>query len=189
MDKIYTRNGDEGYTSNLLNKKCYKGDIEIELQGEMDEVNAQMGFLRSLVKASVKEHDNSSLNHIDSILKKIQYHLYLLGIEISTEFTEIHISEDEVKFLEREIDYLLDNTVPIKTFIYYSGSKTSTFSHVIRTAVRKSERTFVRLLENKKYPISYKYINRLSDYFFALSRYLNDLEGIEDEVLNHAGGK
>lgn len=188
MNKIYTKNGDKGYTNNLLGKKYFKGDMEIELQGQIDAINAKIGFLRSLVNESLK-CDNLTLMHINEILKKIQYDLYLLGIEVSTEFTEIHISENTVKLLEDEIDYLIDNTTPMDSFIYYFGSKASTFSHIIRATARECERTFARVLRDRNYPISYKYINRLSDYFFVLSRYLNHIEGISDEALNYIRGE
>ncbi|SKA76150.1 cob(I)alamin adenosyltransferase [Clostridium sp. USBA 49] len=185
MDKIYTKSGDYGYTTNFLGKKCFKGDIEIELQGQIDKVNSEIGFLRSLVNDIETTTDKSNSYDLDNILKKIQYQLYLVGIEISMEFTKEHILEDDINFLEKNIDFLIYNTKPMDTFIYYSGSKESTFSHIIRSEIRKSEIIFARLFQNRNYPVSYKYINRLSDYFFALSRYLNNLNNISDEPLKH----
>lgn len=183
MDKIYTKTGDRGYTTNLLDKKYSKADIEMELQGAIDEINAYVGSLRSKIENNRNKDATSSTNVIDSKLKLIQYHLYLIGIEISTEFSEIHITEDEVVFLEKEIDFMVDNTEPMKSFIYYYGSENSTMSHVIRSIVRRAERVFVRALMDSAYPISYEYINRLSDFFFAFSRYINYLDGFKDEAM------
>ncbi|MCM0648739.1 cob(I)yrinic acid a,c-diamide adenosyltransferase [Clostridium swellfunianum] len=183
MDKIYTKTGDKGFTTNLLNKKYSKADIEMELQGGIDEINANIGLLRSLIKSSFCDFKAENEKRLDEILKKIQYHLYLIGIEISTEFTELYISDDEISILENEIDYMVDKTEPMKSFIYYSGSKIAAFSHTLRTLVRRVERIYVRALEDSFYPKSYEYINRLSDYFFTVSRFVNELQGYKDEPM------
>jgi cob(I)alamin adenosyltransferase len=152
----------------------------MELQGSIDEVNANTGYLRSIIN---NKYSVEMFKAVDDALRKVQYHLYLIGIEISTEFTEVYINEEEIGFLEKEIDFMVDNTEAMKSFIYYSGSEPSTFSQVIRTITRRAERVFVKALENNKFPLSYQYINRLSDYFFTLGRYLNQLEGISDEPM------
>lgn len=182
MDKIYTKTGDKGYTTNLLNKRYSKGDMEMELQGGIDEINANVAYVRSLIKAAmdINEHPKEAL---DLVLKNIQYHLYLIGIEISTEFTEVHVNEDETKMLENEIDKMVDDTVPMKSFIYYSGSEIASYCHIVRTITRRVERVFVRALEGASYPKCYEYVNRLSDYFFTLSRYVNHLQGNIDEPM------
>lgn len=183
MDKIYTKTGDKGYTTNILNKKYSKADIEMELQGGVDEINANVGFLRSLISTLNKNAISDNHNNIDDTLKKIQYHLYLIGIEVSTEFTEDYVNEEEIKFLEDEIDNFVDQTEPMKSFIYYSGNDAAAFSHITRTLTRRVERIFVRALEGREYPKSYQYINRLSDFFFSLARYINQLDGIIDEPM------
>lgn len=183
MDKIYTKTGDKGYTTNLLDKKYSKADIEMELQGGIDEVNAYVGLLRSKLQFSTVNYERNTIVSLDNILKQIQYHLYLVGIEISTEFSEAHITEDEISLLEKEIDFMVDNTEPMKSFIYYFGSENSTTCHIIRTIVRRVERVFVRALNDTTYPKSYNYINRLSDFFFAFSRYINYLDGQKDEPM------
>jgi cob(I)alamin adenosyltransferase len=183
MDKIYTKTGDKGYTTNLLNKRYSKSDIEMELQGGIDEINANIGFLRNLIALYELKCEAGVLTDIDDMLKKVQYDLYLIGIEVSTEFTEEYITEEQVKFLENQIDFMVDNTEPMKSFIYYSGINAATYSHVIRTIIRRVERIYVRALEASSYPRSYEYINRLSDYFFTFSRYINHLAGFQDEPM------
>ncbi len=182
MERIYTKTGDKGYTTNLLNKKYSKADVEMELQGGIDEINANIGLLRSIL-SSMELNFSSSMTLVDEKLKRIQYDLYLIGIEVSTEFTEVYITEEEVKFLENEIDYMVDKTEPMKSFIYYSGCTSANLSHIIRTITRRVERVFVRALEGSSYPKSYEYVNRLSDYFFTLSRFINQLSGIQDEPM------
>jgi cob(I)alamin adenosyltransferase len=183
MDKIYTKTGDKGYTTNLLNKKYSKADVEMELQGGIDEINAAIGHLRSLLKSQNEIFDAAEVSYLEKSLQTVQYNLYLVGIEVSTEYTEKYITDNEVLLLEVEIDKMVDKTEPMESFIYYSGSIVSTYSHVIRTIIRRVERVFVRALEDMPYPLSYQYINRLSDFFFTLSRYLNHLEGIGDEAM------
>lgn len=94
-----------------------------------------------------------------------------------------HISQSHVDALEQEIDRMVNQMPPIKSFIYYSGSKEGTYAHVIRSTTRRAERTFVKALGDIEYPADYQYINRLSDYFHTLARYLNFLQGIEDEPM------
>jgi cob(I)alamin adenosyltransferase len=183
MDKIYTKTGDKGFTTNLLDKKYSKADIEMELQGGIDEINANIGFLRSLLKSNQGSYSTNTMTFLDDMLKRVQYDLYLIGIEISTEFTEVHVTEDDIELLEKEIDYMVDKTEPMKSFIYYSGGQAAAFSHTIRTIIRRVERVFVRALANSIYPRSYEYINRLSDYFFTFSRFINELNGLKDEPM------
>jgi cob(I)alamin adenosyltransferase len=183
MGKIYTKTGDQGYTTNLLSNKYSKADIEMEVQGSIDEINAYVGLLRSKMKLTLVNYEKNIYVRLDNTLKSIQYHLYLIGVEISTEYTKIYIKDEEISFLEKEIDFMIDNTEPLKSFIYYNGSENSTTCHVIRTIVRRSERVFVRALDNKTYPKCYKYVNRLSDFFYALSRYINYLDGEKDEAM------
>jgi cob(I)alamin adenosyltransferase len=183
MSKIYTKTGDKGYTTNLLNKKYSKSDIEMEVQGSIDEINAYIGLLRSKLQLNSSNYNENILARLDDTLKLIQYHLYLVGIEISTEYTKVHIEEKEIEFLEKEIDFMVDSTEPMKSFIYYFGSENSTTCHVIRTIVRRAERVFVRALKDTTYPKSYQYVNRLSDFFFAFSRYINYLDGQKDEPM------
>lgn len=183
MSKIYTKTGDKGFTTNLLDKKYSKADIEMELQGSIDEVNANIGLLRSKLQLNASSYEEKVSSRLDNTLKLIQYHLYLVGIEISTEYNQAHIKEEEIDFLEKEIDFMTDSTEQMKSFIYYFGSENSTTCHVIRTIVRRAERVFVRALKDTTYPISYQYINRLSDFFFAFSRYINYLDGQKDEPM------
>ena len=181
--KINTKQGDEGHTTNILGEKFLKSHDLMELQGSLDEINAAVGVLRSkLFNLSLEEK-----TYIDSLLKTIQYHLYETGIEVSYNFTEIYITEDKLKLLEAYIDKLTERIALLESFIYYGGVGAAAYCHLIRAVVRRTERVFVRLNESmgkKSYSLSYKYINRLSDFFFALARYINYISGEKEEVLN-----
>lgn len=178
--KIYTKTGDKGTTSNLLGERLSKADINMELQGQIDEINSGVGYLRSLLK---NLSFTPKVAHTDEALKEIQYNTYKIGIDISSRFSKKHISQSHVDALEQEIDRMVNQMPPIKSFIYYSGSKEGTYAHVIRSTTRRAERTFVKALGDMEYPADYQYINRLSDYFHTLARYFNFLQGIEDEPM------
>ena len=181
--KIYTKKGDTGYTTNLLGEKYLKSDDFMELQGSIDEINAHVGVLRS--KISSLEEDEKA--YIDSLLKTVQYNLYQTGVELSNNFTKIIITEDNLKFLEESIDKMTAAMPMLKNFLYYSGVEEAVYCHVVRTVIRRTERVFVRFNENRaldEYSFSYKYINRLSDFFFTLARYINFVCGVEEEVVH-----
>lgn len=178
--KIYTKKGDKGYTSTVKGERISKSDILLELQGGIDEINANIGFLRSLIE-EIK--DDNRRQYISGMLKEIQYHLFRMGVEVSSQFKDVYITPEHISFLEKEIDNMTAETEPIKNFIHYYGPKQSTHSHVIRTITRRTERIFVRLLEGREYTESYSYINRLSDYFYTLARYIAFAEGYGDEIM------
>ncbi|TDT63682.1 cob(I)yrinic acid a,c-diamide adenosyltransferase [Fonticella tunisiensis] len=178
--KIYTKTGDRGFTSNVLGERVSKADIMMELQGGIDEINANTGFLRSIVR-ELQNADEKK--YIDDVLREIQYHLFRMGVEISSKFKDIHITNENVKFLEENIDKMTSRLQELKNFLYLSGVKQSTYSNVIRSITRRVERIFVRALEGRNYPESYQYINRLSDFFYTLARYFNFIEGEQEEIM------
>lgn len=182
--KIYTKAGDHGFTSNYLGGKVSKGEVLMELQGSIDEVNANVGLLRSKINKISDKKDE--IDYIDEVLKKIQYNLYEVGSEIAKDFREIIIYEDDIKLLEVNIDSMVKKMPQLKNFLYYSGTEEATTAQVIRAIVRRAERVFARLLQNSEenlYPLSYQYINRLSDYFYTLARYINFLSNVSEDIM------
>ncbi|NLZ49422.1 MAG: cob(I)yrinic acid a,c-diamide adenosyltransferase [Clostridiales bacterium] len=180
--KIYTKQGDEGRTTNILGEKLLKSNDIMELQGSIDEINATIGVLRSKINNISAEQKD----YINSLLKTIQYHLYEIGVEVSYNFTQIYIREDKIKLLEENMDKMTDSMPPLTSFIYYGGVEAAAYCHFIRAVVRRTERVFVRFNENigrEIYNLSYKYINRLSDFFFTLGRYINFICGAKEEAL------
>lgn len=178
--KIYTKTGDKGTTSDLLGHRISKGDIKIELQGSIDEVNTGIGYLRALLKA-VKLRESSF--DADTALKNIQHALFKIGSDVSSDFTSKYIKDSDISALEQSIDIMTDSIAPLQGFIYYSGSEAAAYSHVLRSITRRAERVFVRYMEGKEYNQDYQYINRLSDFFFALSRYINFLSDTPEEYM------
>ncbi|HYF83725.1 MAG TPA: cob(I)yrinic acid a,c-diamide adenosyltransferase [Clostridia bacterium] len=178
--KIYTKTGDKGTTSDVLGQRVSKGDIKIELQGSIDEINAGVGYLRSLLKNTTY---NRSAIDLDDGLRDIQYALFRIGGDVSSNFSQHHIKNADIEYLENSIDIMEKSVGPLESFIYYSGSEAATYCHVVRSVARRTERVFVRFMENKEYNLDYQYINRLSDYLFSMARYINFLSKVPDEAM------
>ena len=178
--KIYTKTGDKGTTSDVLGNRVSKGDIKIELQGSIDEVNAGVGYLRALLK---KVNSSTASLDTDKALRDVQYALFRIGGDISSDFSQNYIKEADIEFLEQSIDTMTGAVGPLENFIYYSGNEAAAYCHVVRSIVRRAERVFVRFMEGKEYTPDYQYINRLSDFFFSMSRYINFQDNIPDEAM------
>lgn len=178
--EIYTKKGDKGFTSTVEGEKVSKTDILLEVQGKVDEVNAGIGHLRSIIKEDLNVEEKKE---IDEDLKKIQYKLYKIGTDISSRFKHKNITEEDVKFLEDKIDFFQNKSGKLENFIYYSGSKSVTYTHVVRSLTRTAERIFAKLIEDIDTPQDYKFVNRLSDFMYALARYIKALNGEKDEIV------
>lgn len=164
--KIYTKTGDTGTTGLFGGKRVSKADLRINAYGTVDELNAWLGVLRDQnVNASRKE-----------VLLAIQDCLFSMGSMLATEpgNTKVripHLTEDNVTFLEGEIDSM-DNALPtLRSFILPGGHQSVSFCHVARTVCRRAERMIITLHEAAPVDaLVIKYLNRLSDYLFTLSR-------------------
>jgi len=190
--KIYTRKGDFGQTTTIKGELISKGSTLIELQGTIDEVNSQIGHLRSLVKKSGNNHRYKIvIDILLDTLMDVQHSLFEVGVDITSEFTTKHITDANVKDLEHCIDTMNFKTGDLQNFIYLSGDESATFAHITRSTIRRSERVFVRLIEELKeenpdfiIPADYRYMNRLADYFFQVARYLNWFFGVDEEKMS-----
>lgn len=184
---IYTKKGDQGSTSNLLGDLLGKDSLIIELQGSIDEINASVGYLRSLVMSDDALNKEVS-QKIDDLLKDIQHDLFMIGGDIAGKFTTNYIKDEHIKTLEIGIDEMTEQVGTLKSFIYYNGTGSAAYAQVVRSVVRRGERAFVRALKDinyeETYPKDYQFINRLSDYCFTLSRYINFCSGLGDEKMS-----
>lgn len=178
--KIYTKTGDKGSTSDVLGYRVSKADLKIELQGSIDEINAEIGFARSLLKNN--DFTNSAFD-IDDTLKEVQHTLFRIGGDVSSNFTYNYVKESDIAYLEQQIDIITEAVGELENFIYYSGNSAAAYCQVIRSVTRRAERIFVRHLEGKEYNLDYQYINRLSDFMFALARYINFLTDSGEEIM------
>ena len=166
--KIYTKTGDKGTTALFGGKRVSKSDIRIEAYGTVDELNAYIGLIR------FKEIDA----HAIETLGEIQDRLFTLGSILASEpgknnlkVPDLH--ESDVEFLENEIDKMNEILPELKAFVLPGGNDAIGFAHVARCVCRRAERDVVHLAQAEDVPdIAIKYLNRLSDYLFVLSRKL-----------------
>jgi cob(I)alamin adenosyltransferase len=178
--KVYTKTGDKGTTSLLGGTKVSKDDWRLEAYGTVDELNSFIGLLTDSMGGKIRFFDNSITQ-----LEKIQNNLFVMGSCLSydnlgkdkiqlQEITENHIIE-----LEKWIDEM-DGVLPeLKNFIIPGGSQIVSICHICRTVSRRAER---RCIPATQYPLVLKYLNRLSDYFFVLGRFVNKEQGYEEII-------
>ena len=192
INRVYTRTGDDGMTALVGGKRVPKDAARIEAYGTVDELNAVVG----LVRAWNEEGKGQRELHLrlDAILQEIQQELFDLGSELATpeDFTYdgMHrMGEEEVTRIERVIDECQEELEPLKSFILPGGGRISAQLHQCRTVCRRAEREILRLsrIENVgEWPL--RYVNRLSDLFFVLGRWVGKNLG-ETEYLWQRGLK
>lgn len=175
MPKIYTKTGDKGTTSILSGKKVPKYHIRVEAYGNVDELTSFVGLLRSLdIPDEIKDE-------LITIQQNLFYISGLLACDDDKHrdiLTPIEYSQ--VELLEKSIDKMTEIAGELKHFILPGGQQEVAYAHVCRTVARRAERRIVELADNEKiFDNIIIYINRLSDYFFTLSRYIAHLKGFE----------
>ncbi len=174
--KIYTKQGDKGQTSILGGIKLPKHHVRIEAYGSVDELNANIGFLRD---QDIDSGIVDDLIRIQEILFTIGSHLATDKEKISIELPEI--DEKEVEFLENKIDEMEEGLPEMKNFILPGGHMSVSSCHLCRVTCRRAERWTSAFAESDKVDdIILVYLNRLSDYFFVLSRQIAKNKGAEE---------
>ena len=167
--KIYTKTGDKGDTSLLGGSRVQKNHPRIEAYGTIDELNSYLGF-------AISSNSNEAIN---KKLFEIQNHLFIIGSHLAKEsdkdFPLPQIKETAILDLEKEIDKMESSLEPLKTFILPGGHPVSSLIHIARCICRRAERCCVNLNQQQDFPMIIKYLNRLSDFLFVLSRYINYL--------------
>lgn len=171
--KIYTKTGDKGFTSLIGGSRVMKNTPQIEAYGTLDELNAHIGVLENFV---FREEIVQELQSIQNFLFQIGAYL-ATDIEKTKPALDSSVLDENISFLEQKIDERTDSLPAISEFILPEGAHGAAFSHLCRTVCRRLERRMYDvsdLIENEKVLI---YVNRLSDYFFVLARYIVFLNG------------
>jgi cob(I)alamin adenosyltransferase len=190
ITRVYTRTGDRGETALVGGKRVPKDSLRIEAYGTIDELNSIVGLARAFNEEKLA--DGEAHRFLDTVLRQIQGELFDLGSELATPpdfFQEgmYRISESEVKKIEQFIDECQKELEPLKSFALPGGGRIGAYLHQCRTVCRRAEREILRLSraeELSEWPI--KYVNRLSDLFFVLSRWISKKTG-KDEYLWQRG--
>ncbi|MFT8718598.1 cob(I)yrinic acid a,c-diamide adenosyltransferase [Acetobacter sp.] len=170
IDRVFTRGGDKGETSLGDGTRLSKSDLHIEAIGMLDETNAIVGALRA--------HLDAGENDLSARLKDVQNLLFDMGGDLCMpEGNERakRVGEGVLPALEKEIERLRAFQEPLTSFVLSGGSPAASWAHLARTTVRKAERSLVALSRKTAInPILVPILNRLSDYFFVVSRHLNE---------------
>ncbi|WHZ05351.1 cob(I)yrinic acid a,c-diamide adenosyltransferase [Neobacillus sp. YX16] len=174
--KLYTRTGDKGKTS-IIGGRVDKDDIRVEAYGTVDEVNCFVGQVMT-------ELDEVTFKDVLVDLEKIQHELFDCGGDLAniSDKVEFKLEKETIEYLEKKIDEYILEAPELERFILPGGTKPSASIHIARTVTRRAERLVVSLMKNdEKTPeIALKYLNRLSDYFFALARVVNYRLNVKD---------
>ncbi len=172
---LYTRTGDEGKTS-VIGGRLDKDHIRVEAYGTIDELN-------SFVGVAITQLDKEVFGDIIHELEKIQHELFDCGGDLAMVSTEYpyKTKKEMITFLEERIDEYIVEAPKLEKFILPGGSMAGATIHVCRTVTRRSERLVVQLQKVAETNlVVLKYLNRLSDYFFAIARVINYRYGIKD---------
>ncbi|MCC5977691.1 MAG: cob(I)yrinic acid a,c-diamide adenosyltransferase [Salinarimonas sp.] len=176
LNKIYTRTGDGGDTALATGSRRPKYDLRVEAYGTVDETNACIGMVRL--------HTGQSDSDVDAMLGRIQNDLFDLGADLATpdtgeklEYEPLRIVPAQVERLEKEIDTLNAALQPLRSFVLPGGTPAAAALHLARTVCRRAERCVVELAHRQNETVSdasLQYLNRLSDFLFVASRYVNN---------------
>lgn len=167
--KIYTKTGDKGETSLIGGTRVPKYHMRIEAYGTLDELNSFIGLIRD------QEIDEQTRK----VLIEIQDRIFTAESQLAVDHERPPLRrlpmlyDSDVEFLENQIDAMNQNLPPLNHFILPGGHPVVSYCHIARTVCRRAERITIRLKEN--FPVDdiiIKYLNRLSDYLFVLSRKL-----------------
>src|SRR5262249_14282847 len=146
IDKGYTRGGDKGETSLIGGERVSKADPRLDCYGTVDELNAALGLVRCALEAS------QAGPHLLQVIHRVQNELFNLGAELAAADAQTRaklprIEQRHVDGLERDIDAVNDDLVPLKSFVLPGGGWASAYFHLARTVCRRAERLVVALAE------------------------------------------
>jgi cob(I)alamin adenosyltransferase len=175
LNRIYTKTGDAGTTALGTGERRPKFDLRIEAYGTVDETNATLGLVR--------QHTAIEDPAVDAMIARIQNDLFDLGADLCTpddgtklDWEPLRMVDTQVERLEREIDMLNAELKPLRSFVLPGGTPAAAALHLARTVSRRAERLMVELATQPGETVgqpALRYINRLSDFLFVASRYVN----------------
>ena len=167
--KVYTKTGDKGTTSLVNGTRVGKDDVRLEAYGTLDELSA---FIAVLMDSTDKYND---------VFKRIQERLLVAECLLATDETSElrkqlpQMEESDVEGIERFIDEMNEGLKPLNSLIIPGGNLFASKCHVCRTVCRRAERAVVRMSrQHDVNPVIMRYLNRLSDMFFVMSRVLSE---------------
>lgn len=174
--KIYTKTGDKGTTSLIGGERVSKTDLRLEAYGTVDELQANVAFLRDSMIADIELTDKMA-EEKDELLW-IEERLMVVSAVLAADATAVdkvpHILPSEVERVEQAIDRINEQIEPLHKFTIPGGHPLISRSHIVRTVCRRAERASLRVAEgNVSEPTHLIFLNRLSDYLYVLGRLLS----------------
>ena len=174
LSRIYTKGGDRGRTSLGDGTRVAKHSARVAAYGTVDEANATVGLARL----------HAPGDEVDAMLARIQNDLFDLGADLCRPGADLEagdgggkglrVQDSQVERLEREIDAMNGELAPLDSFVLPGGTPAAAFLHLARTVARRAERLVCELAEAEAVnPAAARYLNRLSDHLFVLSRWVN----------------
>ena len=173
LNRIYTRTGDDGTTSLGSGARRKKYDLRVAAYGTLDEVNAVIGIARLHTAGDAV---------LDAAMARIQNDLFDVEADLCLSEkgpggARLTVTQQQVDWIESEIDRLNADLAPLRSFVLPGGSAAAAYLHLARTVCRRAERIMVELKDQPGETVtapSLQYVNRLSDFLFVASRYAND---------------
>ncbi len=182
MARLYTRQGDDGWTVLFNGARVRKDHARVDAYGVVDELNAQLGVAVEVIRP--READDPSWRALRERLVMVQADLFQLGAELATpadapQWSRIpHTTAEDAARLESWIDEAVAPLPPLRTFVLPGGEPAAAQLHVCRTVCRRAERCVVALPEDQAAPPAIVvYLNRLSDLLFAWARWATHQAG------------
>lgn len=175
--KIYTKTGDKGMTSLIGGTRVPKNNVRLEAYGTIDELNSFLGMIRAYPIDARAAAD----------IVRIQDILFFVGGNLATDTSvkdlniRLGVSEEDLLCLEKAIDRMDEELPPLTSFVLPGGDQAVSFCHIARTVCRRAERRIMDM--SAAYEVDelvIRYINRLSDYLFVLSRKVAHDAGVEE---------
>lgn len=185
INRVYTRTGDRGDTGLVGGHRVGKDDLRIDCYGTVDELNSVLGLARQHTRPQRPE-EAGPLAELDAILARVQNELFNLGSLLATRAEDLRptqpvIKEHHVTRLEHEIDQFNEELPELRSFVLPGGGSLGAHLHLARTVCRRAERDIVALNTEEPVPTEVLvYVNRLSDWLFALARAENAVNGVAD---------
>ena len=186
LTRIYTKTGDDGTTSLGDMSRTSKNDPRLEAYADVDEANSAIGVVLALGQLKNEE--------IRKLLVRVQNDLFDVGADLCTPVVDepkvepLRVIESQIDYLEAAIDKYNEGLEPLRSFVLPSGTPAASLLHVARTVTRRAERNTWHAIHQfgaGVNPLTAKYLNRLSDLLFVLSRILNRAAGGSDVLWKH----
>lgn len=179
--KLYTKGGDGGTTSLIGGERAAKFDIRVEAYGSVDELSAQVAMLRDrLNETGIADFEEDLV----TILRRLMAIESLLALGEDYEGDKVpDLTDEDIAAIEGRIDAVSEQLTPIRYFTLPGGHSLVSQAHICRTVCRRAERRACRAAA--EYPVSARaltYLNRLSDYFYAVGRRLTDLLNVQETL-------